>query len=508
MRLPRLLVILLFLCLQSTYSKVGSEETARTSSFVMKTLQDSIAWADYFYNVHRYERAILLYEKSLNLEGVDTSHVLKKLALSEAAMENPDASVSHIYTYFEEDFNPSFLLHEGFDEIRTTPKFKELSTALIPKINTWSVVYFVVALIGFYVIVTVLINKKINRVASLLIAGFIFIHSFFILNIAMFRANYIFEYPHSYLMSTWASFLYGPLLYFYFKRITQKYSFKSLDLLHLLPTVLLLGFMLPEIYLLSAEQKISLMFSRMQNGLPHQDAGRLLVIVLLKTISLGAYGFFIRKVYKSAKEKFDFDRKSRVWQKNIYQIHISYVLTYGIYGLLIINSQSSGIIYHASLASMALMVLYVGYSANIQPQVFSGAYSYVNRLFPKYEKSGLTESLSQELKDSLECLFVDEKIYKENDLNLDTVAQRLDTTRHNASQVINEHFKMSFHELVNKYRIEEAKRMLDEDSKRNWNIIDVAYEVGYNNKVTFNKAFKKDTKLTPTEFQRRRQQTA
>ena len=85
---------------------------------------------------------------------------------------------------------------------------------------------------------------------------------------------------------------------------------------------------------------------------------------------------------------------------------------------------------------------------------------------------------------------------------MEYLANRLNTTRHNASQVINEHFKLSFHELVNKYRIQEAKHMLDNDTQRILNIIDIAYEVGYNNKVTFNKAFKKDTQLTPSEYQK------
>ena len=61
---------------------------------------------------------------------------------------------------------------------------------------------------------------------------------------------------------------------------------------------------------------------------------------------------------------------------------------------------------------------------------------------------------------------------------------------------------MGFHELINKYRIEEAKKILHNDEQKNLNIIDIAYEVGYNNKVTFNKAFKKDTQLTPSQYQR------
>jgi YesN/AraC family two-component response regulator len=59
---------------------------------------------------------------------------------------------------------------------------------------------------------------------------------------------------------------------------------------------------------------------------------------------------------------------------------------------------------------------------------------------------------------------------------------------------------MNFFKLINKFRIREAIKMLEEDVHGSLNIIDVAYEVGYNNKVTFNKAFKKETSLTPSEF--------
>ena len=120
--------------------------------------------------------------------------------------------------------------------------------------------------------------------------------------------------------------------------------------------------------------------------------------------------------------------------------------------------------------------------------------------FPKYVKSGLTESLSYELKNNLTKLFTEEKLYRKNDINLEMVAQKLNTTRHNASQIINEHFQMSFHEFVNSYRINEAKHILSDQKQKDLNIIDIAYEVGYNNKVTFNKAFKKDTQLTPTQY--------
>ena len=137
-----------------------------------------------------------------------------------------------------------------------------------------------------------------------------------------------------------------------------------------------------------------------------------------------------------------------------------------------------------------------------QPIIFRNEYvSIKKRLFsPKYQKSGLTEALSKELKENLIKLLVEDKIYKQSDINLEILSLKLNTTRHNTSQIINEHFKMNFFELINKFRIQEAKRLLETDIHGNLHIIDVAYEVGYNNKVTFNKAFKKETALTPSGY--------
>ncbi|WP_420319989.1 helix-turn-helix domain-containing protein [Flagellimonas sp.] len=496
------LVFVCTLICASCFSAIGNNGWNDTDEFPTIALKDSLEWADYYYNIGEFDKALTIYQRQLDSNDAENTHALKKLALCSAAMQNPAAATNYAIDYLQSDFKPSFLLNEGFDPIRETDQFKRVHEKILPNVTVWTLIYLFVAIVGFYVVFVISINKQIHRASRLLIASFIFIHSLFILNISVNSSNYMFEFPHTYLMSTWASFLYGPLLYFYFKSISQKYQFKGYDLLHALPTLTLLLYLMVGVYLVSAEDKIHLMLSRIQSGLNPQDSGKLLLLVVLKIVSLTIYGFFIRKVYlKTAKEKL-LDSRKIVWQKNVYQIHILYVITYTAYGFLVVNQINSGVVYATSTAAMALMVLYVGYSANIQPEVFSGAYAYKNRLFPKYEKSGLTPSLSNELKENLLHLFAVEKIYKENNINLDMVAEKLSTTRHNASQIINEHFDVSFHEFVNMYRIQEAKELLLEDKSRKLNIINVAYEVGYNNKVTFNKAFKKDTQLTPSEYQK------
>jgi len=465
------------------------------------TSKELLAKADELFKNEEFAEAITNYEEVLYDNTIDKAPILKKMALSHAALNHPAETANILEDYLVLEFDTRIFAQNDFSPVQNSEEFESLVKKYTPSFSIWSFLYLYVALIGFYIAMIINFNRNIDLVAKILISGFIFIHSIFILNICINITNYQYEYPHSYLMSTSFSFLYGPLLYFYFKRITQQYTFKKTDLLHLLPTVLFLIYIIP-IYSLSAQEKLNIMLESALIGHNAGDSKDMLVIVVLKLISLIVYGFFIRGLYLKSKSNKEVSNVNKSWQKNIYGLHFLYIVTYAIYGVLIVNHIFSGIFYHIPIVMMAMMVLYLGYSANVQPNVFSGLYSVDNRLFFKYEKSGLTESLSNELKEQLMRLLDQEKIYKESDINLGALAERLNTTRHNASQVINEHFNISFHELINKYRIREAKKILNQNHQKNLNIIDIAYEVGYNNKVTFNKAFKKETNLTPSQFQK------
>jgi len=52
------------------------------------------------------------------------------------------------------------------------------------------------------------------------------------------------------------------------------------------------------------------------------------------------------------------------------------------------------------------------------------------------------------------------------------------------------------------YRVEEAKRIIREDREAKLTVEDIAEQVGYNSKSSFNTVFKKQTGRTPSEFRR------
>ena len=91
------------------------------------------------------------------------------------------------------------------------------------------------------------------------------------------------------------------------------------------------------------------------------------------------------------------------------------------------------------------------------------------------------------------------KPYLKSDLKISELANSLSVPYHQLSQLINDEFLVNFYDFTNKYRVEDAKKLLIEDN-RNYKILAIAYEVGFNSKATFNRVFKKFTDHTPSEF--------
>ncbi len=97
-------------------------------------------------------------------------------------------------------------------------------------------------------------------------------------------------------------------------------------------------------------------------------------------------------------------------------------------------------------------------------------------------------------------LFEEEKIYREQNLSIRELAERLETNTTYLSTVINHRFEVSFKTLLNKYRVNEARNILETKKYANLTIEGIAEKVGYNSRSTFYNAFKEITGLTPTQY--------
>ncbi len=425
----------------------------------------------------------------------DSIQDYKRLAIEYAQEEDSEKASLFIDKYIKASLNTHFINDEAFSSINKTEAFEEVSDKYELNFSFINLFYLFSSVIGIFIVIILNLKRKSDNRSVILISSFVLIHSIFIFHIFLFLSRLQFRYPHTLFMSIIFSFLYGPLIYFYFKRIVLQHVFKWIDLLHLIPTAIIIIAVIP-IYMLSAEDKLMVM---LQAGEIDRQA-YVNYTFIAKLVSLAVYGFLLLRIYfKYIKNNPKINFMNIRWQKSIIWLGTGYVISYAIYGLIIVDViPRIEFLYHLQIFFMALMVLYIGFMAYLRPNIFKSDY-FETHLY-KYKKSGLTPRFSEELKEHLLFLMNEEKIYRKNDINLEELSERLGTTRHNTSQVINEHFNLNFFELINKFRIEEAKEILKNDTEKRLNIIDVAYEVGFNNKVTFNKSFKKILAQTPTQY--------
>lgn len=116
----------------------------------------------------------------------------------------------------------------------------------------------------------------------------------------------------------------------------------------------------------------------------------------------------------------------------------------------------------------------------------------------KYKTSSVTPEQQQQLLRKLKETMSSSKPFLKPDFSLPDLADQLHVTVHQLSQVINEGLSKTFFEMTAEYRIEEAKRLLKE--QMNIKIEEIAEQVGYNSKSSFNTSFKKITGKTPSEW--------
>ncbi|MCB1315975.1 MAG: helix-turn-helix domain-containing protein [Leptospiraceae bacterium] len=95
-----------------------------------------------------------------------------------------------------------------------------------------------------------------------------------------------------------------------------------------------------------------------------------------------------------------------------------------------------------------------------------------------------------------------ERLYCDDDLTLQRLADLMNISRHQLSELIREVFHTTFNGYRNDLRIKAAARLLIEEPERT--ILSIAMSVGYNAKSSFNSAFRSATGQTPGEYRRSR----
>jgi len=342
-----------------------------------------------------------------------------------------------------------------------------------------------------------LISKKNKSESDKILALWMFIMTVHLFLFYMMYTKEIFNYPFLLGISFPLPLLQGVFLYLYVGSATNQLpANKNFLAIHFLPAASMYVYLI-NFFALPSEQKI---FIFNNNGVGYEQFSTISVyaIFLSGIVYVIWSSLLLKKHRKRILETFSYKEKIDLqWLQ---------ILTWGIGGIwLLVFFKYEPVIY----AGVAVFVFLIGFFGIRQVRIFdtekislsdSENNTPEEEAKEKYAKSGLTEELSQKLYESLKAIMVNDAVYRKYNLSINDLAGRLKTHPNYLSQVINEREKKNFYDFVNHYRLEEFKLLLSNQKNRNYKLLSLAFECGFNSKSSFNRYFKKSTGKTPSEY--------
>lgn len=335
-------------------------------------------------------------------------------------------------------------------------------------------------------------QRSANRCFALLLGA----QATYIIMAVLLETGYIIRFPFLMTLENAAVFSMGPFFYFYVRAaLGETFVWRGKTLLHFLPAALCLILWIANLFV-SAEQKIA--FYLQERAATGSKSALDFVLLLLLDTSLFAYMLVsLSKLLRAAREHAALHvQENWRWLRNLLIAFLA-VQTFStvldVLGMDLTNSRYTPLLLTAILFSLSYFGL--RQSGMLAPRAIA-------QTEKKYAKSALTEEVADELFLKLQNLMHQERLFTDSSLSLPKLAKRLGVSTHHLSQLLNARLQQSFFNYLGNLRIEEAKRMLLAPEAANSNISEIAYAVGFNSISAFSTVFKKQTGLSPSQFQK------
>ncbi|MCB0488132.1 MAG: AraC family transcriptional regulator [Cyclobacteriaceae bacterium] len=121
----------------------------------------------------------------------------------------------------------------------------------------------------------------------------------------------------------------------------------------------------------------------------------------------------------------------------------------------------------------------------------------------KYDNLNLSTDEIDRYKKKLIDVIENQKPFLNTNFSLAQCASLTGIPTYILSYVLSNALNQNFVNLINSYRVEEAKKLLADSSKQHISIAGVAHDCGFNTLSSFNSAFKKFTGITPSDYRKK-----
>ena len=116
-------------------------------------------------------------------------------------------------------------------------------------------------------------------------------------------------------------------------------------------------------------------------------------------------------------------------------------------------------------------------------------------------KLGLSDDMTATIASQIKQFFSQDEPFLDPDLSLTTVSEHLGHTRNQVSFVLNKVLNQTFYDLINQHRVQHViQQMSSVETRRS--ILEMAINAGFNSMSGFYNAFKRQTGMSPVQFQK------
>ncbi|WP_257957578.1 ABC transporter permease [Parapedobacter tibetensis] len=302
-------------------------------------------------------------------------------------------------------------------------------------------------------------------------------------------------FPHWSWLPLQFSLALGPLIFFYvLKTIQPEYKFRWKNLLHFSPVLL-------EQAILILEIKESL-----RTGVATYDTITFQqmspVLHLAAFISVVTYLYWSFRLIERFYQRLKFNNVSDRYRYELRWLR-SLLKSFGLLWLLWIPFTAADYVYyHYQLSIHAYYPLYL-LLAVMTIRIAAVA-------FLRKEAGALVEPtpflkppLPAEMKQKgiwLKKAVQADVYYRDPELSLSSLAEKLELGSHELSRIINTVLKKSFNDFINEYRVADVVRRMQDPTYNHITLLGIAFESGFNSKTTFNRTFKQMTGKSPAEY--------
>lgn len=224
-------------------------------------------------------------------------------------------------------------------------------------------------------------------------------------------------------------------------------------------------------------------------------------LILARAALIFGYGHAIYVALRRANE--DLIEGRRVFR-------VAFAIAVAIMGLIVVYAESTGADQDAShglmlvhaLAILVLTFLFGVWLIDARTDVFADAPSGAPTASQKADGPAIPAA-DRAAYAKLTGLMAD-GVWREEGLSVAGLAEKVGLAEHQLRKLINGVLgHKNFSAFLNSYRLAEARRVLSDPEQARRQVLQVALDVGFGSIAPFNRAFKDETGMTPTEFRKK-----